>query len=103
MVAAANDVEKCKKEGPEENDLDYEELNALSSFYVEKEEVNVSAKESYNVGMREASSDYVKGSGSGKHLRCQLCSAALRRYGSLRRHYITIHGYNASLALSQVL
>ena len=100
MLAAANDVKKCEEEGPDEDDLDYEELNALSSFYAENDEDNVTAHKPDIDGMPEAS--YVKGSDSGKHLRCQLCPAALRRYASLRRHYITIHGYDAALALTHV-
>ena len=100
VLATANDLQKCEGQGPDEHDLDYEELNALSSFYAENEEVNVTAHKTDR--MPEASSHLVKGSDNGKHLPCQLCSAALRRYASLRRHYITIHGYDASLALTNV-
>ena len=102
VFAAANDVKKCEEEGPDEDDLDYEELNALSSFYAENDEDNVTPHKTDIDGMPEASNNYVKGSDGGKHLRCQLCPAALRRYASLRRHYITIHGYDAAFALTHV-
>ena len=75
----------------EEEDIDYEELNALSSFYAENDEDNLIATKPHSETTLVS-----------KQLRCQLCSAALRRYESLRRHYITIHGYNSASALPEV-
>ena len=85
-------------ENLEEEDIDYEELNALSSFYAENDEDKLISTKPNSETTLESS----KGSNGGKQLRCQLCSAALRRYESLRRHYITIHGYNSASALPEV-
>ena len=84
-------------ESLEEEDIDYEELNALSSFYAENDEDNVNDTKPNSETTLSS-----KGSNSAKQLRCQLCSASLRRYESLRRHYITIHGYNSASALPEV-
>ncbi len=84
---------------------EFDELDALSAFYAENNDDDNDPEYQPN-GINAASAigaaNKNSSAASSRSLNCQLCSSSVRRFASLKRHYITMHGYEQSLATVRI-
>lgn len=88
-------IDVVDDEDEKENDFfDEDELNEMSTFYAENdsdEDQTYLPPSKASVSLRRAKNDSM--------LACQLCTSSLRRVATLRRHYISQHQYEPTLAV----